>query len=1036
MLRADAFSEDDGLSSNVVYDIAQDKNGMLWFATANGLSRFDGKNFTVFKRNYNDENSLRYNIVSRVAVDSKNNIWIGYGAGSISCYHQDSRTFDHFDPDSTLAYSLPNGYIDEIVIDNQDRLWIGIARKGLVLFNPSLAKFQWLGMLPFVSKERNLAGQMHYNRLSQMIMGEEGKLWMATGDGFYSYDTTAKKFQVYRMEPGPENIYKWKRDVFSTICRTEKDGFYLGGWGTGLNYYNATTGKWKTYYINPDASERGTSNIINAIAIKSDHELWIGSNDTSICVFNTLDEKFYGKDVLEISQTRITNKNVHSVFTDRDGDLWIGHLSGVHFVNQRPYEFKFIPHPVTHSENKESYAITCVFDDTLSGKTFIATALADGLNVIDQKGQTKNYPIELVPGQEPFQIINKVYNDRDNNLWVLSRDFLYHFDRKNDKLLKITQPESDTSTKGPAFYWNIVTAPDGKLWIATHRHGIYVYDPTTKKFSQIFAIPGNSQSLCSNIITGMVFDTKGKVWIGYKTKGVSCYDPVSKKFIHFKNELRNRESLIDDNILSMCADKKGNVWIGSFSGLSCVETLKLPLKVNNFVKDQELLGITIVDIDTDYEGNLWFSNTKGLSTFNPKTKEIRTYNRSNGLPVFFESLFVSKGLNQEMILSTAAGYYRFNPELSKTLQQPEKVQITSLVSGGHDILFVNELETNEKIRLKASDNLFTVEFISLNFKNPGNVTYSYRLKGIDNNWKHTNRTGIASYIHLPGGNYTFEVKAQNTAGVWSEVTTVPIFIETPIYKTSWFTVLMALAVATGIFILYRWRISNIEKTEALKTEFNKQIAETEMRALRAQMNPHFIFNCLNSINRYIVKNDHKTASFYLTKFAKLIRMILDNSENHLVTLSQELEALKLYIDIEALRFDHKFSYEIDIAEGVYSDTLLVPPMIIQPFVENAIWHGLLHKESHGKMHLRFYLQDDLLVCEVEDDGIGREKAMEMKSKSATTRKSLGLKITADRIEILNEKTNSRGGITFEDIKDISGNAQGTKVNIRIPIDID
>ena len=245
---------------------------------------------------------------------------------------------------------------------------------------------------------------------------------------------------------------------------------------------------------------------------------------------------------------------------------------------------------------------------------------------------------------------------------------------------------------------------------------------------------------------------------------------------------------------------------------------------------------------------------------------------------------------------------------------------------------------------------------------------------------------------------------------------------------------MILIVSGAIFLLYRYRIREIEKTEAIKTNFNKQLAETEMRALRAQMNPHFIFNCLNSINRYIIKNDQKTASLYLTKFAKLIRLILDNSEQHVVALSQNLEALKLYIEIEALRFDYKFSFEIDVDPDVFADTILVPSMLIQPFVENAIWHGLLHKEVPGRLIIRVKREEDLLVVEVQDDGVGRQKAQEMKSKSATTRKSLGLKITTDRLKMLHNRNGQQGSIVYIDLTNGDGEACGTLVRIKIPVD--
>jgi putative methionine-R-sulfoxide reductase with GAF domain len=228
-----------------------------------------------------------------------------------------------------------------------------------------------------------------------------------------------------------------------------------------------------------------------------------------------------------------------------------------------------------------------------------------------------------------------------------------------------------------------------------------------------------------------------------------------------------------------------------------------------------------------------------------------------------------------------------------------------------------------------------------------------------------------------------------------------------------------------------------EKEETMMTlmETRQKMSEVEMQALRAQMNPHFIFNCLNSINRYIVKSDQVTASLYLTKFAKLIRLILDNSNSKNVILSNELDALKLYIDMEALRFDKKFSYEITLGPGVPADSIELPPLIIQPYVENAIWHGLLHMQTVGHLKIHISLPyENMLQCVIEDNGIGRAKARELKSKSATTKKSLGMKLTENRISLLNRHAQLNASVEIIDLVKEENEAAGTKVILNIPIE--
>jgi len=220
----------------------------------------------------------------------------------------------------------------------------------------------------------------------------------------------------------------------------------------------------------------------------------------------------------------------------------------------------------------------------------------------------------------------------------------------------------------------------------------------------------------------------------------------------------------------------------------------------------------------------------------------------------------------------------------------------------------------------------------------------------------------------------------------------------------------------------------------LKSNYDRRMKEIEMRALRAQMNPHFIFNCLGSINRYIVKSDTKTASNYLTKFSKLIRLILDNSASNHISLDVEIQTLQLYLDMESLRFDHGFDYEIQKDENLQEANIFLPSMLIQPYVENAIWHGLLQKEEKGKLWVRFErINGHTLQAEIEDNGIGRQRAAALKSKGTVKHKSYGMQINSDRIQIINHLYKLNNSITIHDLVNDRGEAMGTKIILNLPI---
>lgn len=237
------------------------------------------------------------------------------------------------------------------------------------------------------------------------------------------------------------------------------------------------------------------------------------------------------------------------------------------------------------------------------------------------------------------------------------------------------------------------------------------------------------------------------------------------------------------------------------------------------------------------------------------------------------------------------------------------------------------------------------------------------------------------------------------------------------------------------FIVFRWltlkRKNEKLNNEKIQTELQQRTVELEMQALRAQMNPHFIFNCLSSINRFILKNEGKTASGYLVRFSRLIRMVLINSQKPLITLEDELQMLTIYLDMERLRFKDSFDYGITFLNTMETGNIFIPPLLLQPFCENAIWHGLMHKEGQGMLNIEFSMKDNILHCTIADNGIGLEKSEEMKSKSAEKEKSMGLKITTDRLALLNREKGLHSFFVIENILDENGNSAGTKINLKI-----
>jgi anti-sigma regulatory factor (Ser/Thr protein kinase) len=303
--------------------------------------------------------------------------------------------------------------------------------------------------------------------------------------------------------------------------------------------------------------------------------------------------------------------------------------------------------------------------------------------------------------------------------------------------------------------------------------------------------------------------------------------------------------------------------------------------------------------------------------------------------------------------------------------------------------------------------------------------FAYRLVGYDNNWTYAGQRNYVNYTHLPAGKYKFQYRVANSMGQWNPVDKeIIIFIRPALWQTWWFISAVIIIIAAIIYLFVRRRIKAIRKDAGIK----QKMAETEMMALRAQMNPHFIFNSLNSIDNLIQTDQREKATLYLSKFAKLLRAILENSKQELIPCWKDLETLQLYLELEKLRWDKKFTSEIIIDNKIFQGDYKVPPMIIQPFVENAIHHGLLNKEEDDrKLFISIKPENGYLKYIIEDNGIGRTKAEEYKKMNRPSHHSMGMQITTQRIHLFNQEEN--GSVKITDLYNDQQQPAGTKVEI-------
>lgn len=447
---------------------------------------------------------------------------------------------------------------------------------------------------------------------------------------------------------------------------------------------------------------------------------------------------------------------------------------------------------------------------------------------------------------------------------------------------------------------------------------------------------------------------------------------------------------------------------------------------------KNLIGNTVRCLVAENRTKLWVGTNKGISCIQfdkDKTFRCRSIDSYSGL--------LSNEINQ-LILHQGCLYMASNSGLGIIKQsditfqeRPVSVYLESLQVNGK-AFFLSD--TSEPLQLKPDENFITFSFKGQFLRKAKAISYKYRLEGLDTTWCYTKNTFV-SYTTLPARKYRFVLYALTTNGILSEQPiTLSFEIEKPFWKKLWFRILVIGVIVIGAYTFYTQRLKRVKQQEAEKTRLNKLVAESELKALRAQMNPHFIFNAINSIQSFILQNNTEEAHKYLTKFARLIRLVLENSKYELVPLKREMDALELYIELEVLRASFEFDYELTTEDALQAETLQVPPMLIQPFVENAILHGINPlKERRGKLSVHFQKQvNNTVLCTVDDNGIGRAAAFAIKQKKMLNTESMGLEVTKTRLDILRLNNQHLTTVTFFD-KLQEGNALGTTVQLAIEL---
>lgn len=964
--------------------------------------------------NYSLEEGLPQSQVTDICQDRFGYLWIGTETG-LSRF--DGIEFKNFSTND----GLPDNEIDKIFVDSENKLWVATP-KGIA----SYSKEEFIAY-PF---SRDLLTEHNVNDFAEL----NAVMYLATDEGILQFSNdTFNLFMYEASDPNPIRAIANSSDTV-LFCATRNGLFQFDG--NKLELYNHS--ELKNMNLS-DLGLRGDQLIISSYGSGLlTLDLVTGKLETVNIPMNRIRSIYTTQNTIlcatkngaiEISSDGLYHyslsnglvfENIRSVFIDREQNIWLGtdgkgllKLTGKSILSY------------TKADGLSSDAVMSISQDT-SGHFYFGTYDA-GVT----KWFGKNSTIQPV-----------IFNDelKNSTVWVTSVD------------------HQNFCWVGSSGGLNIISA-DGNF---SDNDLIRSYDDKIRTIlflSDSLQLIGGSNGITSwNGIDMTALFTTSKLDVNklVYNSGLLYIASTTGLFLADFNDLNKELQLVnlpENNVKTLTADQHGNLWIGTNSNGIYVrrnDGALYPFELDyNDTRSRTILGLI-----EDHSGNIWASTLNGvyqiiLGAEDQRSFQINHFGYAEGLITLeCNQNAIFEDAEHTIWVGTSEGLVQINPDRNDDLFRFRKPEL--LITGIR--LFMDEFDYNDfefelnpqtgvplSITLPYNKNHLTFDFIGLHLKDPKGVRYQYRLAGVEENWSPVTTNRYATYSSIDNGEYDFEVRATNNSGEWSEINRMHVIILPPYWLTWWFILIM-ISLGIGLIILvFQIRIRAIkQKQENEKLGFKNRLLFLEQQSLNASMNRHFIFNSLNSIQYFINSSNKLAANKYLTSFAKLIRKNLDSSQanNFIVTLKEEIERIELYLSLEKMRFEGKFDYNLSIDDTIDPESIEIPSMILQPFVENSIIHGVLPINRKGNITIRIYLEFGFLILELTDDGIGIDNSLTLKKPDAVdAHDSMGMEITNRRIDLIRKLTGENLMIIgpFQ-LNDSNDKSLGTKVIIKINIE--
>ncbi len=819
-MRFEELSIDDGLSQTIVYSIAQDNEGFMWFATEDGLNRYDGYHFSVIRHDPEDPNSLGYNHLLSIFFDSRGILWVGTFQKGLDRYDRENDIFIHYLSDNGDPSTISNNIVNCIHEDSMGDIWAG-TDKGLNRLDFSTGTFTRYLHDP---EDPTTIGA---DRVMTICRCADGYIWAGTdGGGLSRLDPKTGKFINYVHEP--DNPASLPCNSISALQSDSHGNLWIGTNGGGVSVLDRKTGSFRNHEADPDDPERLSHPAVFAIHEDSNGIIWLGTNGGGLCRFDPATGKFLTFINDPNDPTSISYNEIYDIKEDRSDVIWLGTYGGgvnkFDLKRKKFVHFRYDPNGI----NSMGHPIVWSILEDEPGKLWIGTH-GGGLDFLDRStGIYTNYRHDP---EDPFSlsadIVRVVYKDTEGRIWVgTNGGGICRLDRETGRFYCYRNDPEDPSSISHDQIRSMFEDSDGNLWVGTNGGGLNRLDRKTGAFTRYNHDPDDPSSITNDFIRVIFEDRDGGFWIGTQGGGLNRMDRESGTFFAYMNDPDDSTSLNNDFVFSILEDARGFLWLGTWGGgFSSFDREKEIFTA--YTDEDGLPSKSVYGALEDEYGNFWLSSNNGICRFDPREKVCKNYNERDGLQSNeFNGNSFFRAPSGEMFFGGTEGFNAFFPSDIKDNPFIPPVVITSFTKLNEEVRFDRPISDIDEIRLTHRDYVFSFEFAALEFSAPDKNQYAYKMEGLDQDWVYADHEKrFATYTTLPPGKYTFRVKASNNDGIWNEQgASVKIVILPPFWKTWWFRIAVFLIVASIFLFLYRRRMQTIRMKIELQTAHNAQMS--------------------------------------------------------------------------------------------------------------------------------------------------------------------------------------------------------------------